>query len=278
MPFDRNERVRHQVELPSGRRVRTGRFRPSGEQPTDHFFSAVLAAPPPARIDLRDELAHIQNQHQLDSCTANALAAAHELVLRREGRHVNALSRLFIYWNARAIEHDLDEDDGITIRDGVHGMRRHGVCPEEAWPYLAARVLDRPDERAFEAARDHRIDDAEKVHIELDAMRAALASHEPIVFGIQLFKSFEGGGNHGRIAVPRPAEEKHIGGHTMVAVGYDDRERTFLVRNSWGTDWGERGHCFLPYEYVTSHRFTDEAWVLRSERRASRPADRVTDS
>lgn len=278
MPFDRHARVRHDVELPNGGRAATGRFRPSGDQPTDRFFAADLAAPPPARVDLRDELAHIQNQHQLDSCTANALAAAHELVERREGRDVRALSRLFIYWNARVIEHDLAKDDGITIRDGVHGMRRHGVCPEEVWPYLEARVLDRPNERAFEAARRHRIDDAERVHVELDAMRACLASHEPIVFGLQLFESFGSGGDHGRVRMPRPDEEKHIGGHTMVAVGYDDRDRTFIVRNSWGTDWGQRGHCFLPYEYVANHRFADEAWVLRTARRGQSAADRVTDS
>jgi C1A family cysteine protease len=267
MPFDRHARIRNTVRLADGTSAVTGRFRASGERATDRFFVADLAAARPKRVDLRDELAHAQDQHALDSCTANALAAAHELVERRAARLARPLSRLFIYWNARAIERDVHEDDGITIRDGVHAMRRHGACTEDAWPYLEARVLERPNERAYEEARRHRLDDADRVHIELDAMRACIATRQPVVFGIQLFESFGDGGDHGRIRMPRPDHEKHIGGHTMLAAGYDDREAVFIVRNSWGTGWGERGYCFLPYEYVADRRFTDEAWVLRSERR-----------
>jgi C1A family cysteine protease len=173
-----------------------------------------------------------------------------------------ALSRLFIYFNARVIERDVAHDDGITIRDGVHALRRHGACREETWPYLAKRVADRPSVHAFEEALGHRVADAERVHIDRDAIRACIAAKNPVVFGVQLFESFGGGGNHGRIAMPRPHEEKHIGGHTMVAVGYDDGDRVFIVRNSWGRAWGEAGYCFLPYDYVADQKFNDEAWTL----------------
>lgn len=268
MTFDRHARVRREVALPDGTSARTGLFVPSGDHGDDRFFKAAVT--PPAHVDLRDELSHVEDQRSLDSCTANALAAAHELLERRADRWRRPLSRLFIYYNARVIEHDRAHDDGITIRDGVHGMRRHGVCTEETWPYLASRVLEKPTERAFEEARRHVLSDAERVHIDVDAMRAALAAGLPVVFGIMLFQSFGGGGNHGRIPDPEPHEE-HLGGHSMVAVGYDDRERVFVVRNSWGASWGERGHCFLSYAYVGDRRFTDEAWVLRSERRAAAP-------
>lgn len=260
MPFDRRARVRHRVELGNGASATTGQFRPSGDRPTDSYFRPDPSAKLPARVDLREEFPRVENQLGLDSCTANALAAVVELLEHRAGRLERNLSRLFIYFNARVIEHDVAHDDGITIRDGVLALRRHGACPETTWPYLASRVLDRPSARAFEEALRHRIDDAERVHIEVDAMRACIAARSPVVFGLQLFESFGGGGNHGRIPMPRPHDEKHIGGHTMVAVGYDDGDRVFIVRNSWGRDWGERGHCFLPYDYVGDRKFTDEAW------------------
>ena len=46
-----------------------------------------------------------------------------------------------------------------------------------------------------------------------------------------------------------PINEKLLGGHTVAVVGFDDNYG-FLVRNSWGIDWGIEGHCFIPYEYI----------------------------
>ena len=247
-----------------------GGFRLSPIDPRDTFFAPDGATPSPREIDLRADLTPIENQEQLDSCTANALAGAYEYLQRRATRQERRVSRLFIYYTARVLERD-PTDDGITIRDGVHAMRAHGACAESTWPYREAAVLEEPPARAFEEAKAHTLHEAHRVHIRLDAMRACLAAGYPFVFGLKLFASFSAGGDHGRVPMPGVDGERRdppAGGHTMLGVGYRDEERIFIVRNSWGKHWGEGGYCFLPYDYVTSPRFTDECWMLRSLRAA----------
>ena len=50
----------------------------------------------------------------------------------------------------------------------------------------------------------------------------------------------------------------------MLAVGYSDRDQVFIVRNSWGEEWGDRGYCYIPYAYLMNPRFNDgDSWVIR---------------
>jgi C1A family cysteine protease len=252
-----------------GEVVRRGAYRTSGEHPEDRHFLPDRATPMPRRVDLRDDMAHVVDQLELESCVANAVAGAFELLEKRATERVRRISRLFVYYNARAGEHDTKRDDGATIRAGVSALRLHGACAEATWPYVERRVLDRPDARAYDEARRFRISEALRVAIELDAMRACVAAGHPFLFGVKLYESFDGGGNHGHVPLPDPPHDKRAGGHTMLAVGYDDDARTFIVRNSWGRDWGEDGYCFLPYDYVASRRFCDEAWTMTKLDRAT---------
>lgn len=43
-------------------------------------------------------------------------------------------------------------------------------------------------------------------------------------------------------------EQPLQGGHAVAVVGYDDRAGALLLRNSWGADWGDQGHAWLPYD------------------------------
>jgi C1A family cysteine protease len=249
--------------------VRRGVYRPSAEHPEDRHFSPELAKPAPKRVDLRDELSHVVDQLELESCVANAAAGAYELLEKRATKRVRRISRLFVYYNARANENDAKHDDGATIRAAVRALRIHGACAETTWPYVERRVLDRPDAHAYEEARKFRISEALRVAIDLDAMRSCVAAGLPFLFGVKLYESFEAGGDHGHVPLPDPPHDKSAGGHTMLAVGYDDGAKTFIVRNSWGPDWGEEGYCFLPYDYVASRRFCDEAWTMTKLDRAT---------
>jgi C1A family cysteine protease len=220
-------------------------------------------------MDLRRELSHVVDQLELESCVANAVAGALELLEKRATNRARRISRLFVYYNARAGEHDPAHDAGATIRGGVTALRKHGACAETTWPYVEKRVLDRPDAHAYEEAKRLRISEALRVAIELDTMRACIAAGFPFIFGVKLYESFDDGGNHGHVPLPDPPNDKRAGGHTMLAVGYDDEKRTFIVRNSWGSDWGAEGYCFLPYEYVANRRFCDEAWTITKLRPAT---------
>jgi C1A family cysteine protease len=249
------------MKKPDGTEVTVGHYVKSRADAADRWYEA--RAHTAARADLRPYLTHIEDQYQLESCTGNALAGALEYLERRLLKEQRRISRLFIYYNARLRAHEEKIDDGVSIRNGVECLFTHGACAEATWPYKQAAVNERPHANAYDEALAHKIDAAMRVKVTTADMCACIASGYPVVFGLQIYASFEDGGKHGHIALPDPSKEAHKGGHTMLAVGYDDGSKTFIVRNSWGTDWGAAGYCYIPYDYVTKPEFCDEAWMVR---------------
>ncbi len=98
----------------------------------------------------------------------------------------------------------------------------------------------------------------------LNELKGCLADGYPFVFGISVYDSFESDevAKTGIVPIPSPTEQM-LGGHCIVAVGYDDATQRFTIRNSWGTEWGDYGHCYLPYEYLTNGNLASDFWTLR---------------
>ena len=94
-------------------------------------------------------------------------------------------------------------------------------------------------------------------------MRSCLAEGYPFTFGLELFASFQSAGSHGLIPMPDPHKDQHDGGHAMLCVGYSDPDKVFIVRNSWGDDWGDRGYCYIPYDYMTNSDLNGDLWSIR---------------
>merc|ERR1719203_41930 len=106
---------------------------------------------------------------------------------------------------------------------------------------------------------DYKISDAMNVPLDLDAMKSCLAEGYPIVFALKLTKQFFTPDERGYIPTPDPEDPqaaKH-GWHTMLLVGYSDRQEVFIVRNSWGTEWGDEGYGYVPYDYIANEAFND---------------------
>jgi C1A family cysteine protease len=59
------------------------------------------------------------------------------------------------------------------------------------------------------------------------------------------------------------ADERAIGGHAVMAVGYEDAKQWFMVRNSWGSRWGLEGYFTLPYAYLTDENLASDYWTIR---------------
>jgi C1A family cysteine protease len=96
-------------------------------------------------------------------------------------------------------------------------------------------------------------------------MQGCLAENYPFVFGFTVYQSFESETVAGTGIVPMPSPgEAVVRGHCVVAVGYDDTQRTFIIRNSWGTDWGIKGYCMMPYEYLLNPQLASDFWTIRS--------------
>jgi hypothetical protein len=144
----------------------------------------------------------------------------------------------------------------------MKALAQYGVCSERLWPYDPGAYQHRPPATAFTEAERHRIDEYHRLPVDEHALKVCLAEGFPVVFGTDIFRSFEADGHHGRIRLPQPGEE-NLGGHAMLLVGYRERERVFIVRNSWGTDWGDQGYGYFPYDYLASEDYTTDCWTLR---------------
>lgn len=214
----------------------------------------------PSQVDLRSKCPpEIYEQGELGSCTANALAAAYET-----DRPGTTPSRLFIYYGERRREGTIAEDAGATLRDGVKTLAQDGVCPEKVWPYDVAQFATKPSRLAATQAMLHKLTAYRRVPQVLDQIRAVLAAGHPIVFGFDVFAEFESAAvaETGTVQMPAPGEEL-LGGHAVMAVGYDDATQRVLCRNSWGAEWGDGGHFTLPYAYVLG-RLASDFWTLTS--------------
>jgi C1A family cysteine protease len=231
----------------------------------DFMYAAperVLASLPTS-VDLRPDLPPVYDQGQLGSCTANAIGAAFQFQQRREQLADFMPSRLFVYYNERVIEGTVDEDSGAMIRDGIKSVHKLGVCDETVWPYDIARFTERPPDGAYAQAMDHQATVYRRVLPVLHQMQGCLASGTPFVFGFSVYESFETRevAETGVVPLP-PRSERLLGGHAVMAVGYDDAEQRFIVRNSWGTGWGMDGYCTMPYSYLTNPSLADDFWAI----------------
>jgi C1A family cysteine protease len=98
----------------------------------------------------------------------------------------------------------------------------------------------------------------------LQQMKGCLAQGYPFVFGFTVYESFESDEVAKTGIVPMPnLNEQQVGGHAVMAVGYDDAQQRFIVRNSWGTDCGIDGYFTMPYTYLTDHQYSTDFWTIR---------------
>jgi hypothetical protein len=251
------------VKNPDGKRLKVGGYRPDRRSSSDKKYGSTRAASDlPPKVDLRPYMTSVENQGATNSCTANAMAGAYEYLANRIQGQAGDVSRLFIYYNARDLDGATHQDEGTYLRSCIKVLRKYGACSETSWGFDPERIFDQPPESTYEEAANFLIEAAERVDVDLDAMRSCLADGYPFAFGLQLFSSFQKAGLKGLVPMPDPNNEKHDGGHAMLCVGYSDPDRVFIVRNSWSEDWGDRGYCYIPYDYMTHPDLNGDCWTI----------------
>lgn len=230
----------------------------------DFKFSSIAptVAQIPPSVDLRPLCPGVYDQGDLGSCTANAIAGAFEFDLLDQKLSDFIPSRLFIYFNERALEGDINQDNGAQIRDGMSSIKTLGVCSETDWPYDVSQFAVTPTDSVFQKASANKAIQYLALDANLNQLKACLVAGFPFVFGMSVFDSFESETVAQTGVVPMPGENENcIGGHAVMCVGYDDTKDSFLVRNSWGTGWGLAGYFWLPYAYLAN---MSDFWTLRS--------------
>lgn len=212
------------------------------------------------------EFTPVSNQLDIGSCASNAVADMMEILDGLDGNdEVEQLSRLWLYWLARYLVGDTDKDEGSYIRANFHQLTKVGIIPEKHFPYLHANVYPKQVELdLYTMASNNRLTGFYRL-TSIDAQRAmevelAVRTNHPITFGTPVntdFTKYSGGGQ-----VWFPPENSWAGRHAMLVTGvrYVNASRQFLVRNSWGKNWGEFGHCWMDESYIMWAE-TQDLWV-----------------
>ncbi|MCX5715331.1 MAG: C1 family peptidase [Candidatus Omnitrophica bacterium] len=215
----------------------------------------------PKEVDLCKLCSDVENQGALGSCTANALAGNLEFLDNMNDAAYKDVSRLFIYYNERLLEGTVSSDSGASLRDGIKTLRKYGSCWEDRWPYIIKYFDRRPPQTCYAQARQHRIESYHRIST-LSEMLACLCEGYPFVFGFSVYESFESKrvAATGVVNMPKKSEIV-LGGHAVMAVGFNRKNKRFLVRNSWGTDWGMAGYFTMPYEYLET--LAADFWTIR---------------
>lgn len=232
----------------------------------------------PKKVDLRAWCSPIEDQGQIGSCTAHASIGLYEYFERRAfGKHIDG-SRLFQYKATRNLLKKTG-DDGAYLRTAMASLALFGVVPEKYWPYDESKVHEEPTAflysyaQNFQAISYYRLDGVGVSRPQLlDTIKDHLHKGLPSIFGFTCYTSLDHA-EDGKIPFPDKKEDSD-GGHAIMAVGYDDTMKisnplnrelvttgAFLIRNSWGTSWGQDGYGWLPYDYVLQG-IADDWWTM----------------
>jgi C1A family cysteine protease len=159
----------------------------------------------------------------------------------------------------------VNEDSGLTIRDGYKSVNTYSVCSERNWPYIPEKFSEKPANACYDAAKQHKTFryislENDQVHI-----KKSLKDGFPVSFGAALFDSFmsEETAKSGIVPIPNQVTENRLGGHAMTIVGHDDSKGMFLVCNNWGDKWGLNGFCWIPYTYIENDSLVGDLWSPR---------------
>jgi C1A family cysteine protease len=222
----------------------------------------------PIRVDLTATgfCPPVYDQGNLGSCVANAIAADIDFIRKKQIEKFIYPSRLFIYRNIREMIDTVEYDSGGYIRDGIKSVVKQGACPEEQWPYDIDKFTQKPPQEAYDSALNYQTLVYQRIdNRNLDMLKNVIASGYPFVFGFSVYESFESEKVKDTGVVPMPSDdERLLGGHAVLGIGYSDKVRRFIVRNSWGSEWGGHGGYFsLPYSYITNEDLAADFWCIK---------------
>jgi hypothetical protein len=208
------------------------------------------------------KLPQILDQSSLGSCVANAFSFC---VSKQTNRAVQ-LSRLFLYVICRCIDDSLLSDDsGTTVRTACKSIARYGVCREQLYPYNISVFSNLPPLNVFNNSKRFRNFTYTFISQDITSIKNSLyTTNKPIVFGFMVYSSFMSNevATNGQVPSPDVNNEALLGGHCMAIVGYNDTSRMFTCANSWGTGWGNKGYCDMPYDYLLDTELAGDFCII----------------
>lgn len=217
-----------------------------------HAFNVHSGVKLPAKLDLRLHCPPVWNQGDLGACSAFAGCAVRAMLATNNSLE---LSRLFLYYQERVLENCVNEDSGATIKDICQALQKYGVCEEKDWPYEPMKFAVAPPEDVVKKALINTIKSYTMLEGVLQVKQYLAFKQQPVLVGMDVFESFESDSvaKTGMMPLPK-ASEQNLGGHAVAIVGYSTalfrNKGGFILRNSWGNEWGDKGYFYMPFDYV----------------------------
>ena len=230
---------------------------------TRDYKYQITSKASPNIVDLRSYCSPIENQGSLGSCTGQAIAGAIELLNKRNGNYKD-ISRLFIYYYERLILGTINYDSGAYIRDGIKATNHYGASLESYWPYDIRKFRQEPISEAKTDALNRKVTRYERVN-DFNGCIDALSNGYPVVMGFRVYDSFmsKNVAKTGIMPYPNTKRERLLGGHAVLLVGYNKSKKVFIARNSWGTNWGDKGYFYMPFDVIKPNMSSDY-WIIKS--------------
>jgi C1A family cysteine protease len=234
----------------------------------DYRFAAKAPAPPAfPPVDLRSKCPPVMHQGKIGSCTAFGTTAMVRFVRSKQKLQDFAPSPLFTYYTTRQIEGTVLEDAGAMVRNALKSAVVYGVVQEERWKYEVSKFRLTPPADVYAEAQKYQTLEYRRISEgSVQDMQQCLFEGYPFTFGAMLFNSFEGVVVAKTGIVPMPtARERRLGGHCMLCVGWKviNKKNYFIVQNSWGAKWGDKGFCYIPFEYMGNKKLVSDCWTIR---------------
>lgn len=205
----------------------------------------------PSLVDYRPLQSPIKDQADLGYCFAFATVGLREYLENKNKQKFVSLSELFLGYKTKQREGTVGEDNGASIADALWALNKFGTCPESIDPYIPAMFGVAPNVVEELAASKYKITSYSSIP-NLTGLKTVLAEGNVAVVGISVYSSFESEevAQTGIVPMPNKQTEQCLGGHAVLAVGYDDAKQHIIVKNSWGANWGDKGYFYLPYAFV----------------------------
>lgn len=223
-------------------------------------------------VDLRAGFTPIKDQGEIGACTVFAVSSIFEYILKKNSHQNHDLSESFVYYNVRHAEGNEKEDTGSSYQDVIGSIGSLGICTEALHPYSKG-LSEQPSEDAYQDAIARRITKALDVAVKEEDIKSAIQEGYPVAVSLKVYNSFSattnsGNGSHvgasGFVQYPskEEIESDEYGYHAMVIVGYTDETKHFVVRNSWGQSFGDKGYCYIPYSYICDTELNRMACII----------------
>jgi C1A family cysteine protease len=254
IPKKKQTKNKYSNEFDSSQVRKFCKLKPDKKDLRDYKYTTGITTGLPISGDTRDVLKFTDIKHQGNANTCSAFASCSILEAYRNTRVEGwDFSELFVYYNSKC---EPGKDTGAYLRDVCKSLQQQGATLESFWPYDLTQINTEPSWGSYFSANYARIKNYFRIE-NITQIKEAIINSKPVLVGMQVYPNF--------VTLPRGTIYKKtsgssLGGHAMVIVAYDDAKSAFLLRNSWGTSWGDNGYGWIDYNTLTTNMF--DLWVL----------------